>query len=168
MSNKNRCPTIRVEMFPKDANAGRDANGDYVTIFGGVILSHMDTAGAALCREICRNRVVTVSFEKVVFKRPVLVGDMLTCWAEITHIGTTSITTKIYVEVTRQGEVIQVTEGEATYVSVDADGNKTPVVGWDGKRPTLNRVRKQRAPASCYSSTRRGEGKSKASKKRSN
>ncbi len=121
MNENHKCPAVRVGMFPKDTNATG------TNIFGGVILSHMDIAGAIAAREVTEHRVFTVSFDKVVFKQPVHIGDVLTCWSEVTNIGRTSITTKITVEAQRRGVFIPVTEGEAVYVAVDDDGHPTPV-----------------------------------------
>jgi len=121
MSIKDKCPAVRVVMFP------HDTNGTGTNIFGGVILSHMDLAGGIAAREVTDHRVVTVSFDKVVFKQPVHVNDVLTCWGEVTHIGNTSITVHIVVEVQRKREWIPVTEGEAVYVAVDDSGKPVPV-----------------------------------------
>ena len=109
-------------MFPHDTNgAGR--------IFGGVILSHIDVAGAVLCNKVCTHRFVTVLFKSVEFKKPVQVNDILTCWAEVTRIGKTSVSTHIRVEVERKGEIIPVTEGEAIYVAVDENDKPLEVAG---------------------------------------
>ncbi|CAN5633107.1 hypothetical protein BH10CYA1_BH10CYA1_45280 [soil metagenome] len=62
MNEIHKCPAVRVGMFPKDTNATG------TNIFGGVILSHMDIAGAIAAREVTEHRVFTVSFDKVVFK----------------------------------------------------------------------------------------------------
>jgi acyl-CoA thioesterase YciA len=121
MNEIHKCPAVRVGMFPKDTNATG------TNIFGGVILSHMDIAGAIAAQEVTDHRVFTVSFDKVVFKQPVHIGDVLTCWSEVTRIGRTSITTHIRVEAQRKGVFIPVTEGEAVYVAVDDDGHPIPV-----------------------------------------
>lgn len=122
MNRKTRrgCPAVRVVMFPKDTNAAGN-------IFGGVILSHIDVAGAVAARRVCTHRVVTVSFKEVEFKKPVYVGDILTCWAEVTRIGRSSIGTYVWVEVERNGKNIPVTEGAVVYVAVDREENPLPV-----------------------------------------
>ncbi len=120
MKSKSQCPALRMGMMPKDTNGMGN-------IFGGVILSHIDIAGAIAARRVCSNRVVTVCMKEVVFKKPVHVNDVLTCWAEVTKVGKTSITTQVEVEVERNGEVIGVTEATVVYVAVDADGKPTPV-----------------------------------------
>lgn len=149
MNEIHKCPAVRVGMFPKDTNATG------TNIFGGVILSHMDIAGAIAAREATEHRVFTVSFDKVVFKQPVHIGDVLTCWSEVTRIGRTSITTKITVEAQRRGVFIPVTEGEAVYVAVDDEGHPTPV-----KSPLTAPL----AACKCGSSCHHKSGKSTAPK----
>jgi acyl-CoA thioesterase YciA len=135
MNMKRHLPAVRVSMFPKDTNAtGKN-------IFGGVILSHMDTAGGIAARRICSSNVVTIAFDQVLFKEPVHIGDILTCWAEVIEIGTTSMRVRILTEVERRNKLIHVTEGNAVYVAVDESGTKIPVVGWGGKRPRKRRTK---------------------------
>lgn len=120
MEAKAKCPSLVELMMPEHENPSGN-------IFGGVLLSKIDIAGAIAARQAHPGRVVTVAMDSVIFKKPVLRGDLLICWADIVKIGKTSITTKIRVEVNRGGEIIQVTEAEATYVAVDAKGIKIPV-----------------------------------------
>ncbi len=148
MNENHKCPAVRVGMFPKDTNATG------TNIFGGVILSHMDIAGAIAAREVTEHRVFTVRFDKVVFKQPVHIGDVLTCWSEVTEIGRTSITTKITVEAQRRGVFIPVTEGEAVYVAVDDDGHPTSV----------NAALAAPSTCSCGSACHHKSGKSSARK----
>ena len=102
MNCDTKCPAIRQVMFPKDTNPSGN-------IFGGIILSHIDVAGAIAARLHSKHRMVTVCMKEVVFKRPVKVGDILTCWADVVAKGRTSVTVKIKVEAERHGEVIHVT-----------------------------------------------------------
>src|SRR5687767_6959925 len=90
-------PAIRVLMMPRDTNS-------FGTIFGGVILSYIDQAGAIEARRQGCDLMVTVSMDKVVFHAPVFVGDLVSFWTETTRIGTTSITTKVRVEGMRAGQ----------------------------------------------------------------
>ncbi|CAN5633163.1 hypothetical protein BH10CYA1_BH10CYA1_45290 [soil metagenome] len=151
-----KCPAIRIGMLPKDTSVAG------TNIFAGVILSHMDTAGVIATRDVTMNRVVTVSFDKVVFKQPVHVGDVLTCWSEVTKVGRTSITTRIVVAAQRKGVFIPVTEGEAVYVSVGADGKPTPVKN-DGTTTPV--VGASNCGPTC-SSTASASGKTKAKTKK--
>jgi acyl-CoA thioesterase YciA len=114
---------VRVALMPRDTNV-------HGTIFGGVILSHIDQAGAIACRGCGADRVVTVSMKEVVFREPVYVGDVVSFYADVVRVGTTSMTVKVRVEAERlrggQPPVL-VTDAEVVYVSVDANGRKTPV-----------------------------------------
>lgn len=110
-------PAIRVLMMPRDTNA-------HGTIFGGVILSYIDQAGAIEARRQGCGAMLTVSMDKVVFHAPVQVGDLVSFWTETLRIGTTSITTKVVVDAIRSGggERVTVTEAQVVYVNVDERG----------------------------------------------
>ena len=89
-----RDPTIRVMLLPKDTNG-------YGTIFGGVIMSHLDLAGAAEARKHTRERVVTAAIDKAEFPAPVFVGDLVSFYTRTIGIGRTSITVFVEVEADR-------------------------------------------------------------------
>jgi len=116
-------PKSRVLMMPRDTNASG-------TIFGGVILSYIDQAGAeeAICQGA--RRVVTVAMNQVVFHEPVFVGDLVSFYTELIRVGRTSVTVKVRVKSARRfdrGQVVDVTEAEITYVNVDGDGRPIPI-----------------------------------------
>jgi acyl-CoA thioesterase YciA len=115
-------PAIRVLMMPRDTNA-------HGTIFGGVILSYIDQAGAIEARRQGVGMMLTVSMDKVVFHQPVRVGDLVSFWTETLRIGTTSITTKVTVESIRGNarERVTVTEAQVVYVQVGEDGRPRPI-----------------------------------------
>ena len=116
-------PAIRVLMMPRDTNG-------HGTIFGGVILSYIDQAGAIEARRQGSALMVTVSMDKVVFHEPVFVGDLVSFWTETLRIGNTSITTKVVVEAIRGNEPskkVIVTEAHVVYVNVGADRKPTPI-----------------------------------------
>ena len=118
-----RDPAIRVMLLPKDTNG-------HGTIFGGVILSYIDLAGAIGARMHTRHKVVTIALREVVFHEPVFVGDLVSFYTSLVRVGRTSITVKVDVEACRDAsphEVVQVTEAEVIYVAVDASGDKIPV-----------------------------------------
>ena len=110
---------IQVVMMPKDTNP-------YGSIFGGVILSYLDQAGAiGARREVVlaggpQPFIVTVAMNKVEFKQPVLVGDVVRFLTRRLKLGRTSITMNVAVEAERDGQVLQVTEAEVVYVGIDA------------------------------------------------
>lgn len=115
-------PKIKIVAMPRDTNPAGN-------IFGGWILAQIDKAGAVAAREVAPIRVVTISFKEVIFKEPVFVGDLVSCYAKIIGVGKTSIRVKVDVIVQRLNEdnkvvKIPVTSAEVTYVSVDRAGNK--------------------------------------------
>jgi acyl-CoA thioesterase YciA len=109
---------IQVIMMPRDTNP-------HGTIFGGVVLSYIDQAGAiGARRDIVRQSgsppfLVTVAINRVEFKHPVLVGDVVRFMTRVVKMGRTSITMHINVEVDRGAQVLQVTEAEVVYVGID-------------------------------------------------
>ncbi len=117
-----RDPAIRIVLLPKDTNA----NG---TIFGGIILSHIDLAGAVEAKKHTRERVVTVAMKEVIFKQPVLVGEVVSFYTSTLKEGSTSITVAVDVEVSRNGVEVKVTEAELTYVAVNKNGEPIPLKG---------------------------------------
>lgn len=109
--------SVRMTLLPKDTN-------QHGTIFGGVILSYIDIAGAIEAKRFCEQEVVTVAMKEVIFKEPVYVGDLVSFYTRIVRTGRTSITTEVKVTSNRHedGEVI-LTFAEVTYVAIDKDRN---------------------------------------------
>jgi acyl-CoA thioesterase YciA len=123
--NPNRDPAIRITLLPRDTNSQG-------TVFGGIILSYIDMAGAIEAHRRTRMpRFVTVAMREVIFHKPVFVGDLVSFYAETVRIGTTSITVRVIVEAERVGvstEEVRVTEAEVIYVAVDDMRQKTRIV----------------------------------------
>ncbi len=115
-------PAIRVIMMPRDTNPQG-------TIFGGVLMSLIDQAAFIEAMRQAPHRYVTVSMETIEFKQPVLVGDVLSLWANTERIGRTSIRVRVDVRASRRGHTdeIDVTSGVATLVAVDERGTPVPV-----------------------------------------
>jgi acyl-CoA thioesterase YciA len=116
-------PAIRVLMMPRDTNAQG-------TIFGGVILSYIDQAGAIEARRQGCGRMVTVAMDKIVFHHPVQVGDLVSFWTETRHIGTSSVRAHVTVEAVRSSDPstkVTVTEADVVYVNIDMDGKPRPI-----------------------------------------
>lgn len=110
-------------MMPRDTNA-------HGTIFGGHILSLIDQAGAIGAHEIGARKVVTVAMREVVFKEPVHVGDLVSCYTEVTNVGRSSITVRVRVVAqapANPGRSVDVTEAEVVYVHVDDRGHPLPL-----------------------------------------
>ena len=123
MSNQsdNRHLALKVVMMPSDTNR-------YGTIFGGVLLSYIDQAGAVGAYHAIREAgyaqkaLVTVGMKSVEFHHPVHVGDVVSFWTRLVRIGRTSITVHVEVEAQREGQddrPKRLTEAEVTFVAVD-------------------------------------------------
>jgi acyl-CoA thioesterase YciA len=123
-SSGPRQPAIRVVLMPKDTNA-------LGTIFGGIILSYIDQAGAVEAHHhvALPGRLVTVAMREVVFHSPVFVGDLVSFFTETLRVGRTSVTIKVTVEAERSTGAgrIKVTEAEVVYVHVDRDNQPVPI-----------------------------------------
>jgi acyl-CoA thioesterase YciA len=116
-------PAIRVILLPRDTNAQG-------SIFGGVILSHVDLAGVVEARRHADKRFVTVAMKEVVFKKPVYVGDTVSFYTRTRRLGRTSVTVHVKVEAQRWAnpkEKVTVTEADIVYVAVDQKGRPTPI-----------------------------------------
>jgi acyl-CoA thioesterase YciA len=120
---RHRACAIRVIMLPRDTNAQG-------TIFGGVILGHLDLAGFLEARRHGTHRFVTVAMKEVVFAAPVFVGDTVCFHTRTVRVGRTSVTVRVDVEAQRNDDpsrIVPVTHAEVVYVAVDADGRPIPV-----------------------------------------
>ena len=108
-------PTLRVVPMPADANQSGD-------IFGGWIMAQVDIAGSIPAIRRARGRVATVAVNSFQFKQPVLVGDVVSLYAEVVRVGRTSITVNVEVYAQRRPEreeTVKVTEATLTYVAID-------------------------------------------------
>ena len=109
---------LKVIPMPADCNP----NGD---IFGGWVMAQVDLAGSVVPARHVDGRIATVAVNQFIFKQPVKVGDILSFFASVTRIGTTSITVQVEVYAERlraQGRYIKVTEASLTYVAIDDFG----------------------------------------------
>jgi acyl-CoA thioesterase YciA len=124
-------PAVKVLLLPKDTNA-------LGTIFGGVILSHIDLASAVEARKVAPRRFVTKAMREVEFHEPVFLGDIVSFFTETVRVGRTSITVKVTVEAERwgggRGERVKVTEAEVILVAVDGQGRPVPIRDEPGLR----------------------------------
>jgi acyl-CoA thioesterase YciA len=124
-------PAIRVSLMPRDTNA-------LGTIFGGVILSYIDQAAAIEAHALHPRKLVTVAMDQVEFKQPVFVGDLVSFFADIERVGTTSIRVVVSVWAQRaadRAQYVPVTEARVTLVAVDDQLRPTPVLRPPAKDP---------------------------------
>ncbi|MHB8080231.1 MAG: acyl-CoA thioesterase [Candidatus Krumholzibacteriia bacterium] len=121
---------LKLSLLPMHTNM-------YGTIFGGVIMSYLDQAGAHCARDAFDNRFVTVQADGIRFLQPVNVGDLVTFRGRVVDRGTTSVTVDIVVDAERLDtrEIVRVTEARLVYVAVGPDGAKTAL------RPRADGVR---------------------------
>lgn len=121
---ENRMPVIRVPARPADQNPGG-------SIFGGWIMSYVDIAGSIPALARVRGPVVTRAVDSFEFKKPVFVGDLISCYAEIASEGKTSLKVKVevYAERMNKGDTIcvKVTEAMLTYVAIDEKRRPKPL-----------------------------------------
>jgi acyl-CoA thioesterase YciA len=115
-----REPTLRVMPMPPDVNH----NGD---IFGGWIMAQVDIAGGVHASRRANGRVATVAVNSFVFKKPVLVGDLVSFYTKLVRTGNTSITIEVEVFAARflndreKTALIKVTDATLTYVAIGLD-----------------------------------------------
>ncbi|MGA0129414.1 MAG: acyl-CoA thioesterase [Burkholderiales bacterium] len=114
-------PTLRVVPMPSDANYSGD-------IFGGWIMSQVDIAGSIPAAQLAKGRIVTIAVNSFLFKQPVMIGDLVSFYADVVKVGNTSITVDVEVFAQRRSlhEIVKVTEATLTYVAVDE--NRKPRV----------------------------------------
>ncbi|MBQ91648.1 MAG: acyl-CoA thioesterase [Acidimicrobiaceae bacterium] len=118
---------IRVIMLPKDTNPAG-------TVFGGVVLSNIDLAGAVEARRHTAGRVVTKSMREVQFVAPVHLGDLVSFYVKTVARGRTSVTVEVRVDAQRTGptgdrSIVHVTSATIVYVAVDSEGTPVPLDG---------------------------------------
>lgn len=117
-------PALRTLAMPADANP----NGD---IFGGWVLAQMDLAGAVPAQARAGGRIATVAVDSLRFHKPIFIGDLVSCYAEVVKVGNTSLTVHIETWADRRGtrEKVKVTEGHFVYVAIDEAGAPRQVAG---------------------------------------
>jgi len=124
---RDRHATLRVVPMPADTNAAGN-------IFGGWLMSQVDIAGSIVAIRRAQGPVTTVAVNAFRFIKPVYVGDVVALYAEITRVGTTSITTDILVfaerglrQKERAGTIERVAEATLTYVAINQQYQKRTV-----------------------------------------
>ncbi len=126
---EDRQPTIRVLPMPSDTNAAGD-------VFGGWLMSQVDIAGSIEAHRYAQTRVVTIAVQEFLFLNPIYVGDLVSLYTEIDHVGTSSIRIKIEGYTQRQRgseETHMVTEAQITYVAIDENRHPRPI------KPVINK-----------------------------
>jgi acyl-CoA thioesterase YciA len=115
-------PAVRTLAMPADTNPSGD-------IFGGWVLAQMDLAAGIVAAQRAKGRVATAALDGMSFHKPVYVGDLVSCYAKVVHIGRTSMIVQVdtFVLRSRTGDEVKVTEGRFTLVAIDEHGRPRPV-----------------------------------------
>ncbi len=119
----NESETVMSElMMPQHANIMGN-------VFGGVILSLVDRVAAVCAIRHARKQCVTVSVDKVDFREPIHVGELITAMSRVNFAGRTSmeVGVKIVAENVITGEQRHTNSCYVTYVALDETGQPTPV-----------------------------------------
>jgi acyl-CoA thioesterase YciA len=110
-------PAIRVVAMPADTNP-------YGDIFGGWLLSIMDSAAGTVAARFSKGRAVTIAIDGMTFHRPVKIGDVVSVYADVVSTGRSSM--KIEVSAWRRvragEETDRVTHAVFTFVAIGDDG----------------------------------------------
>ena len=122
MTDCERVPILRVVPGPSDINA----NGH---IFGGWVLSQMDIAAGIVASRRADGPVATIAIERMEFIAPIHLRDLISVYAQVEHVGRTSM--KVRIEVIAQRDrgatEVKVTEGLFTFVALDENHRPRPV-----------------------------------------
>jgi acyl-CoA thioesterase YciA len=122
MTDCERVPILRVVPGPSDINA----NGH---IFGGWVLSQMDIAAGIVASRRADGPVATIAIERMKFIAPIHLRDLISVYAQVEHVGRTSM--KVRIEVIAQRDrgatEVKVTEGLFTFVALDENHRPRPV-----------------------------------------
>ena len=105
---------LQIPAMPRDTNPDND-------IFGGWVVSQMDLAAEITARKVAKGRVTTVSIHQLTFLRPIEVGDMVSCYTNVTNVGSSSvhIDVEVWVRSASDQEPNKVTEGTFVFVAID-------------------------------------------------
>ena len=118
----HEAPVLRAIAMPSDTNPEGD-------IFGGWLLSQMDLAAASIAFHRAAGRCATIAIDGMTFISPVFVGDEVSLFAKVVHVGRTSL--KVQVEAWRRrrdGEQAhKVTQGVFTFVAIDENRKSRPL-----------------------------------------
>lgn len=133
---QDRHASVSTVAMPRDTNALGD-------IFGGWLMSHADIAGAIVAYRRARGRIVTVAVNSFLFLSPVLVGDLVSFYADLAAVGYTSLSVDVTVFAESDwggDDVRRVATATMTYVHIDEARRPVPV-------PRPGKSTRRRAPA---------------------
>lgn len=156
----NPRPTIRVTATEIVLPSNTNTHG---TMFGGDVLALMDKTAAIAAIRFCRQPVVTASTERIDFRTPIRLGDIIEAHAWVIHTGTTSMIVRIDIFTERpfSDERELCTSGFYSFVSIDEAGHPQPVpqllVQTDAERRDWRRGEEIRAQIKARKAAERAE-----------
>lgn len=119
MLKKERVLVSRTIAVPADTNPWGD-------IFGGWIMSLMDIAAGTVAARLARGSIATKAIKEITFDAPIFVGDEVSVYSELEHIGNTSLTLNIYVNIKRKGQSEEIPAVKGVFVMVALNENRRP------------------------------------------
>lgn len=98
-------------------------------VHGGEVMRLVDEAGALACMRHAGHRVVTVAVDRMTFRQPIQLGDLVTLTAEVGYVGRTSLEAEVLVTAENPvtGECVYTNIAYLVYVALDSDGKPTSV-----------------------------------------
>lgn len=110
-------------------------------VFGGVVLSMIDTTAAVSAMRHARTPCVTVSVDRVDFREPIHIGELLTMKASVNYVGKTSMEVGVRVETENllTGERRHTNSCYVTFVAIGADGRPVKVTAIKPETPDEER-----------------------------
>lgn len=114
--------TIAQLMNPEHAN-------NHGNVHGGWIMKLIDEAGGLACMRHAQRRVVTVAVDSLTFRKPILLGNLVTITAEVSWVGNTSMEVEVRVvaENVISGAKVDTNTAYLVYVALDENGRSVPV-----------------------------------------
>lgn len=107
-----------------------DTTNHHDTLFGGTALQWMDEVSFIAATRFSRQKIVTVSTDKIDFKHPVPAGSVVELVANVVHVGRTSLKVQVdvFVEDLYQDGCEKAITGKFSFVAIDDDKKPTPVM----------------------------------------
>ncbi|MDQ6635577.1 MAG: acyl-CoA thioesterase [Gemmatimonadota bacterium] len=111
-------------MMPQHANGLRNPS-----VFGGVIMSMVDRCAALSAMRYARGQATTLSIDRILFREPIRVGDLVEIRSKVVFVGRTSmaVLANVYAEDIATGRRRHTNECWLTFVHLDDDGKPAPV-----------------------------------------
>jgi acyl-CoA hydrolase len=118
---KSKVKMVQV-VLPSHANAAGNMHG-------GEVMKIMDSAAFVVAQRHANCNVVTASVDRLVFKEPIFIGDLVLCRAEIIYTGRTSmeVFVSVRIENLSNGDIRPALEGYFLMVAIDRNGRPTNV-----------------------------------------